>query len=107
MLRRKRGKPSAKLSKILREMLPDITLADFQEIEAISIKGHLRHLPDSIIAWQATTTHIRHNYTDYDALLADGYDTESARHFVLDAMNDKLDEWGSLKRIDETEAVYE
>ena len=82
-------------------MLPKVTLDDFQQIETIAQRGHLRHLPPTIVAWQAITTHIRHNHTEYDKLLAEGYDAESARHFVLEAMNEKLDEWGCLRRIDE------
>ncbi|MGB7287618.1 MAG: DUF2293 domain-containing protein [Salaquimonas sp.] len=103
MMRKRRSTTGGKFTKTLRELLPKVTLADFQDIQAIAAKGHLRHLPDSIVAWQATTTHIRHNYTDYDALLEEGYDAESARHFVLGAINDKLEEWGSLRQIEENE----
>ena len=45
------------------------------------------------------TAYIRHMFTEYDALLDDGYDVESARHFVLDAINEKLGEWGVKRRI--------
>lgn len=44
----------------------------------------------------------RHALTDYDALLEEGYDRDSARHFVLDEMNAALAQWGA-KEIDETE----
>ena len=92
-----------KIKNALRALLPSITLAEFELIEEIANRGHLRHLPPSISAWQATTTHIRHNHTDYDQLLTDGYDTESARHFVKNAINDKLEKWGSTKRLSEDE----
>lgn len=92
-----------KLLEALRTLLPTVTLADFKEIEAIANRGHLRHLPPGIIAWQATTTHIRHNHTEYDQLLDEGYDQESARHFVLDKINKKLAEWGCPKRLDREE----
>jgi hypothetical protein len=36
----------------------------------------------------------RHVFTEYDALLGEGYDVDSARHFVLDELNDALKEWG-------------
>lgn len=78
-------------------MLPRTTLDDFTLIREKALAGHLRHLPPSIAGWQAITTHIRHNHTDYDALLADGYDAESARHFVLEDMNEVLMSWGSSK----------
>lgn len=74
-------------------------MSDFQAIEEIANAGHLRHLPPSISAWQAITTHIRHAHTDYDSLLGDGYDTESARHFVLAEMNEILTQWGCQKQI--------
>ncbi len=94
-------KTNPKIGKLLRQMLPAVTLSDFQAIEEIAQRGHLRHLPEGIIAWQAITAHVRHAHTDYDELLAEGYDVESARHFVLDAINSKLEEWGCTRRIEE------
>jgi hypothetical protein len=49
--------------------------------------------------WLSMTAYIRHVFTDYDALLDEGYDVESARHFVLDVSNEKLAEWGVKRRI--------
>lgn len=43
----------------------------------------------------ALVAYARHVFTDYDALLADGYDRDSARHFVLDALNAVLADWGA------------
>ena len=50
-------------------------------------------------AWLSLTAFIRHRLTDYDSLLDDGYDVESARFFVLDDMNATLEEWGSPRRV--------
>lgn len=50
-------------------------------------------------AWLSLTAYIRHRLTDYDSLLDDGYDVESARFFVLDDMNAILEEWGSPRRV--------
>jgi len=97
----KKGK--AGLQKALRALLPRVSLADFNAIVEIASRGHLRHLPPTIIAWQAATTHIRHAHTDYDQLLEEGYDREAARHFVREDINEKLSEWGSLRRLDENE----
>lgn len=83
--------------------MPLASMDDFQEVEKIASAGHLRHLPPSIAAWQALTTHIRHNHTDYDALLSEGYDPDSARHFVVDTMNELLETWGSAERISDQE----
>lgn len=74
----------------------------FDEAEAVldaAAAGHLRHLPAGIAVWLATASRIRHAHTDYDALLADGYDTESARFFVIDAINEVLADWGSSRRL--------
>lgn len=51
-------------------------------------------------AWASLVAYVRHVHTDYDDLLADGYDVESARHFVLDEINAVLAEWGCRRRVD-------
>ena len=33
-------------------------------------------------AWLSLVAYVRHVFTDYDDLLAQGYDRDSARHFV-------------------------
>lgn len=89
--------------KTLKLMIPNASLSDFQKIMAIAKGSHLRHLPSPILAWRSVTTHIRHNHTEYDALLEEGYDIESAKHFVLDVMNETLELWGATKRIEAEE----
>ncbi|MCR6632880.1 MAG: DUF2293 domain-containing protein [Magnetospirillum sp.] len=42
---------------------------------------------------------MRHTYTEYGDLLAEGYDRDSARHFVLDDINRVLAEWGCRRRV--------
>lgn len=56
-------------------------------------------------AWAALVAYARHTYTDYDDLLAEGYEFDAARHFALDATNQILAEWGCRKEIsgDETD----
>ena len=47
----------------------------------------------------------RHTFTDYDGLLAEGYDRDSARQFVLDDLDAVLKGWGVRRRLaDEPEA---
>ena len=89
------------VAQALRQLAPLMPLADFLAVEAVAAAGHLRHLPPTIIAWQALTTHVRHEWTDYDALIAEGYDRDAARHFVADAMNETLSRWGCSRRIEE------
>ncbi|MDR3435396.1 DUF2293 domain-containing protein [Telmatospirillum sp.] len=51
------------------------------------------------VAWLSMVAFIRHTYTDYDALLADGYDVESARHFCVEQINEVLEEWECEKQV--------
>lgn len=50
-------------------------------------------------AWLSLIAFVRHNYTDYDTLLADGYDVLSARHFCLAQINDVLQAWGCRRLV--------
>ncbi|MBC7953774.1 MAG: DUF2293 domain-containing protein [Rhodospirillaceae bacterium] len=51
-------------------------------------------------AWLSLVAYIRHALTEYDDLLAEGYDVDSARHFVLDDINEVLADWGCRKQVD-------
>ncbi len=88
----------------LRELVPAASMEDFLAIEDIASAGHLRHLPPSIACWQAVTTRARHAHTEYDALLNEGYDADSARHFVLDDLNEQLARWGCVERVNEDQS---
>jgi hypothetical protein len=59
----------------------------------------LRAASPEAAAWLSLVAHIRHCHTDYQDLLDDGYDGDSARHFVLDAINHVLTDWGCCKRV--------
>lgn len=87
------------MRKALRLLLPHIPMRDAEAILAASLAGHLRHLPPSIALWQATTSYVRHELTDYDTLLDDGYDRDAARFFVVDDMNTVLEGWGCKNRV--------
>ena len=50
-------------------------------------------------AWLSLTAYARHEYSDYDDLLADGYDQDQARHFCQDQINAVLEEWGCRLRV--------
>jgi hypothetical protein len=50
-------------------------------------------------AWLALVAYVRHVFTDYDELLASGYDQDSARFFVLDEINATLAAWGVRRRL--------
>ena len=87
------------MRKALRNLAPRIPMSDAEAILGLALSGHLRHLPPSIALWQATTSHIRHELTEYDTLLEEGYDRDAARFFVVQAMNDVLGSWGCTKEV--------
>lgn len=65
---------------------------------ALSSPG-LRGAAPETAAWLALVAYARHVFTEYDDLLTEGYDRDSARHFVLDDLNAVLAEWGCRRRI--------
>ena len=84
----------------VRILAPRIPRHEFDAVtdHALGSRGLSRPLPRAA-AWLSMTAYIRHRLTDYDELLDDGYDAESARFFVLDDMNAVLEEWGSPARL--------
>ena len=88
------------LRRALRDLVPLAPLADAEPIYLEALSGaHLRGLPPSIALWLAAIAHIRHRHTDYDQLLAEGYDRDAARFFVLDATNAVLTQWGATRQL--------
>jgi hypothetical protein len=84
----------------VRVLAPRIPRHEFESVvdHALGSQG-LRTASPENAAWLSMTAFIRHRLTDYDSLLAEGYDPESARFFVLDDMNRVLAEWGSPRRV--------
>lgn len=68
--------------------------ADATLDRALASPGLRRAAPETA-ARLALVTYARHVFTEYDDLLADGYDRDSARHFVLDDLNAALAAWGA------------
>lgn len=77
--------------------LPEFEAAAALE-RALSSPG-LRVAAPENAAWLALVALARHAFTDYDALLDEGYDRDSARHFVLDDLNAALGAWGVRRRV--------
>ncbi|MCF4126513.1 DUF2293 domain-containing protein [Methylobacterium sp. SyP6R] len=63
----------------------------------------LRNAAPETAAWLGLVSYARHVFTEYDSLLEEGYDQDSARHFVLDDLNAILAEWGVRRRIGEND----
>ena len=86
----------------LRRLAPRLPRHEFEAVteHALDSAGLRTAAPDTA-AWLSLVAYARHVFTEYDALLADGYDPDSARHFVLDALNRALDGWGVSRRVGE------
>ncbi|MFC5069689.1 DUF2293 domain-containing protein [Flaviflagellibacter deserti] len=92
------------LEAALRHLAPDIPPHEFDAVvdHAMSSPGLRASNPETAL-WLSMTAYIRHTFTDYDALLGDGYDRASARHFVIDNTNEILAGWGVKRRVADTE----
>lgn len=85
----------------VRILAPRIPRHEFESVtdHALGSRG-LHNASPETAAWLSLVAYIRHRFTDYDSLLEEGYDVESARFFVLDAMNATLEEWASPRRVE-------
>lgn len=84
----------------LRRLAPRIPHHEFMAVSdhAMDSVGLRTAAPDNA-AWLALVAYVRHLFTDYDDLLAEGYDADSARFFVVDEMNAVLESWGVRRRV--------
>ncbi len=85
----------------LRVLAPRIPRHEFEAVvdHALGSRGLHTASPEAA-AWLSMTAYIRHQFTDYDSLLDEGYDVDSARFFVLDHINEILEGWGSPRRVE-------
>lgn len=88
------------VAKALTLLLPAAPYSDTEPIRAAALERKLRELPPSIAVWLATIAHIRHMHTEYDRLLAEGYDRDAARFFVVDDINAVLTRWRATRLLD-------
>jgi len=88
------------LAKALTALLPMAPYADMEKIRADAGAVHMKTLPPSVAVWLAAVAHVRHEHTDYERLLAEGYDRDAARFFVIDAVNAVLTRWRATRLLD-------
>ncbi|MEL6201517.1 MAG: DUF2293 domain-containing protein [Pseudomonadota bacterium] len=81
------------VSETLSGLVPMLPLDEAIVVREMVSRRHLRSLPARKAVWLCLVAYVRHVHTDYDALLDDGYDRDSARHFVLDDINQVLQRW--------------
>jgi hypothetical protein len=91
------------IGKALTALLPMAPYADIEKIRELALQAKLRDLPPSIAVWLAAISHIRHEHTEYDELLSEGYGREAARHFTLDEINRRLATWRATRYLEEDE----
>ena len=89
------------IEQALSRIAPGMPRFDAQVVadHAVDSPG-LKSASPEAAAWLSLVAHIRHVHTDYDDLLVEGYDADSARFFVVDDINRTLAEWGCRKTVD-------
>lgn len=93
------------IRKALRALAPGIPLADAEAVLALAERRHMKELPPSTALWLALGSHVRHSHTDYERLLAEGYDRDAARFFVLAETDEVLASWGCQRSVDDGEDI--
>jgi hypothetical protein len=88
------------IARALTALLPLAPYSDTEKIRADASQPHLKALPPSLAIWLAAVAHVRHVHTEYDRLLDEGYDRDSARFFVVDQINEVLTRWRATRLLD-------
>lgn len=85
----------------LRRIFPRLPERDARDIvdQALASKGLKTASPEAA-AWLSAIAYVRHSHTEYDQMLEEGYDPESARHFTLEPLNEVIAHWGCRKRVE-------
>jgi hypothetical protein len=87
--------PRAEIARALRVLAPRIPAHEFEAVldHARDSPGLASASPETA-AWLSLVAYARHVFTDYDELLLEHYDRESARFFVAAELAAVLREWG-------------
>jgi hypothetical protein len=88
----------------LRRLAPKIPSHEFGAVvdHALDSAG-LRAASPETAAWLSLVAYVRHVFTEYDDLLRQGYDRDSARFFVADEMKAVLAGWGVRRNLSDDE----
>ena len=89
---------SSDLEASLKRLAPRIPRFEREAVldHAMASPGLRTASPEEAV-WLSLVAFVRHAMTDYDSLLTDGYDPESARHFVAEEMREILTSWGTRR----------
>jgi hypothetical protein len=90
----------AALEAALKRLAPNIPPHEFGAVvdHALDSKGLRSAAPETAV-WLSLVAYARHVFTEYDDLLTQGYDRESARHFVADDIAATLQDWGVRRKL--------
>ena len=88
------------IEEALRRLAPKMPPHEFGAVvdHALDSRG-LRSATPETAAWLSLVAYVRHTLTEYDDLLAQGYDQDSARHFVADDIKQVLASWGARRTL--------
>jgi hypothetical protein len=90
----------AEIEIALRRLAPRIPPHEFGAvIDHARDSPGLRSASPEAAAWLSLVAYVRHALTDYDELRDEGYDQDSARHFVAARMNEILASWGVRRAV--------
>lgn len=94
----------ADIEAALRRLAPKIPPHEFEAVvdHALDSQGLRGAAPESA-AWLSLVAYVRHVFTDYDDLLSQGYDRDSARFFVAEQIETVLAGWGAIRRLGDEE----
>ncbi len=88
------------IEEALRRLAPKIPPHEFGAvIDHARDSAGLKAASAESAAWLSLVAYLRHAFTDYDELLAQGYDRDSARFFVADDMAALLEDWGVRRKL--------
>jgi len=84
----------------LRHLAPRIPPHEFGAVvdHALDSRGLKIGAPETA-AWLSLVAYVRHAFTDYDDLLDQGYDRDSARFFVAGEIEAVFGEWGVKRQL--------
>ena len=90
----------AEIEAALRRLAPRIPRHEFGAVvdHAVGSRGLASASPETA-AWLSLVAYARHALTDYDALLEQGYDQDSARFFVAAEIDSILSGWAVRRRL--------
>ncbi len=85
----------AEIARALRVLAPRLPAHEFEVVlDHARDSAGLKHAAPETAAWLSLVAYARHVFTDYDELLQEDYNAESARHFVAEELSAVLQQWG-------------